>query len=502
MPLTLKKLSEQDDADALLLTAKAYEQGGDSLRALAAYRRLYFYAPVSATNDAEASAGISRLNSTTAPATVEEAVTRAEKLFQSKRHADAVAAYADAFGRFPETATPQAQLRRGIAAYNARRAADTIAALTAVPISAGDTRAEALYNLVQHYARAKQWDAARSTVEEMRRAFPANAWTMRALVAAGQTAKDGRSQADALYFDRLAVQMFAGAAEVAGAQFETAWAAHDAKKRADQLSVVGLDDLAHDELDKALESAPSSPRVGLAKARIYRSHDDNLQAFNVLRKSYPDYSQMEPEELTREEWDVFYPLGYWNTITLESRAKSLDPYTVAGLIRQESVFNPRAVSGANAYGLMQLLPGTARLTAKTAGVESAISNESLFDPVINIKLGTTYLRSNLDKFGRIEYVAAAYNAGPGRAVQWRATLPLQIDEWVEAIPFRETRGYVQGVVRNTLQYRRLYDEQGRFRPEVGTRAVRPAGSAAPTQTPNEQVRPRRVSGGEEEEVVK
>ena len=100
----------------------------------------------------------------------------------------------------------------------------------------------------------------------------------------------------------------------------------------------------------------------------------------------------------------------------------------------------------------------------------------------------------MDKFGRIEYVAAAYNAGPGRAVAWRASLPLQIDEWAEAIPFRETRGYVQGVVRNTLQYRRLYDEQGRFRPEVGTRANRPAaGATAPATT-----RPRRASGNEDE----
>ncbi len=605
VPLMLKKLTDKDDADALLLTAKAEEQGGNSLRSLAAYRRLYFYAPVSALNDTEAASALARLNSTTAPANVEEALTRAEKLYAAKRYADATVAYGELFARFPDHATPQLQLKRGIAAFNARRAPDTVAALTAVPASAGDTRAEALYNLTQHYAHAKQWDATRASVEELRRAYPANVWTMRALVVAGQTAKEAKNQTDALYFDRLAVQMFPGAAEVAGAQFETAWAAHDANNfaessrlliehlaayadrntdnrgkagywaardseragrlaeagalyramlsrydanwygslakqrldqkeqsgasypqakfagdsaiaravanlqtvsvpeenagasedakltRADQLNVAGLDDLAHSELDSALADAPASPRVSLAKARIYRAHDDNLQAFNVLRKSYPDYSQMKPEELTREEWDVFYPLEYWNTISQEARAKNLDPYTVAGLIRQESVFNARAVSAANAFGLMQLLPGTARLTARTAGVESDIKTETLFDPVINIKLGTTYLRSNLDKFGRIEYVAAAYNAGPGRVVQWRATLPLQIDEWAEAVPFKETRGYVQGVVRNTLQYRRLYDADGHFRPEVGASAVRPLNNST-------NVRPRRASNEEEE----
>jgi soluble lytic murein transglycosylase len=213
--------------------------------------------------------------------------------------------------------------------------------------------------------------------------------------------------------------------------------------------------------------------VNLAIARIYRSQNDNVQALNVLKRSYPDYSQMKPEELTREEWDVFYPLAYWNFIRDEAKAKRLDPHQVAGLIRQESVFNPRARSGANAYGLMQLVLPTARSTAKRYNVESSISVESLYEPKLNIQLGTGYLRDQLDKFGRIEYVAAAYNAGPGRVVQWRASLPLELDEWAEAIPFKETRGYVQGVVRNTLQYERLYDDDGNFRSIVGTQAVRP-----------------------------
>ena len=84
-------------------------------------------------------------------------------------------------------------------------------------------------------------------------------------------------------------------------------------------------------------------------------------------------------------------------------------------------------------------------------------------------------------------------------MQWRASLPLQMDEWAEAIPFRETRGYVQGVVRNMLQYKRLYDEQGRFRPEVGTRAPRrDISQAADAPAPNDNTRPRRVSNEEEE----
>src|SRR3712207_3969581 len=248
------------------------------------------------------------------------------------------------------------------------------------------------------------------------------------------------------------------------------------------------------------EGKTTSPRLNLAKAQLYRARNDNVQAFNVLRRSFPDYSQMEPEELTKEEWDVFYPLAYWDAIKQEAAARSLDPYTVAGLIRQESVFNPRAVSHADAYGLMQLLVPTARMMARVSGVESPVTGESLLsDPRLNIRLGTSYMREQLDKYGRLEYLAAAYNAGPGRVVQWRASLPLQMDEWTEAIPFRETRGYVQGVVRNMLQYKRLYGERGRFRPEVGTRAPRrDISQQAPPPAADDNTRPRRVSNEEEE----
>ncbi|MCA1620022.1 MAG: transglycosylase SLT domain-containing protein [Acidobacteria bacterium] len=614
VPVAVKRLAEADDADALLLTAKAYEQSGDRLRALAAYRRLYFYAPATADKEAEATAALARLGSSAAPANVEEATARAERLAKAKRYADAVAAYGEAFARFPETRTPQSLLRRGTAAFNARRAPETVEALSAVPPSAGETRAEALGHLAQHYARAKQWPQARSTAEEMRRDFARSPFTMRALVAAGAAAKEAKNTSDALYFYRAAVQQFPGAPEVAGAQFELAWAAHDAKNfaeasrlltehlanyadrntdnrgkagywaardseraglfgeaqalydamlvryeanwyghlsrqrldamknagqlgrravrvdaatlrravenlkpvtvaeetagpaeaarllKAEQLAAAAWDEAAHAELDEALKGHPTSPRLNLSKAQLYRARNDNVQAFNVLRRSFPDYSQMEPEELTREEWDVFYPLAFWDVIKQEAGARDLDPYTVAGLIRQESVFNPRAVSHADAYGLMQLLVPTARMMARLRGVEGTVTAETLLsDPRLNIRLGTSYMREQLTRYGRLEYLAAAYNAGPGRAVRWRASLPLQMDEWAEAIPFRETRGYVQGVVRNMLQYRRLYDDEGRFRPEVGTRAARrDISRAAPAPPADTGSRPRRVSNEEEE----
>src|SRR2546425_1147242 len=265
--------------------------------------------------------------------------------------------------------------------------------------------------------------------------------------------------------------------------------------RADELNNVGLDDWALEELNLATASAGNSPKVNLAIARVYRSQEDNVDALNVLKKSFPDYSQMKPEEMTREEWDVFYPLSNWDIIVQESNKKNLDPYQVAGLIRQETVFMTRAHSGAKAYGLMQLLVPTGITTARKYGIDRSVTEESLYEPRLNIQLGTAYLRDQIDKFGRIEYVAAAYNAGPNRVPQWRAALPAEIDEWVEAVPFKETRGYIQGVVRNRLQYLRLYDASGKFRPEVGTHPV----SAPAAEPVNSTVRKRRVIGNEQEE---
>ena len=601
VPLLLKDFTQADDAGALLAVAKAYEQTSDKTKALSSYRRIYFFAPASAES-VEAAASITRLGSTASPATAEEAIVRANRLFDSKKYGDAGAAYGEAFAKFPATASTENQLRRGIAAYNVRKTPEAVAALTSIPTSAAETRAQALSYLAQTYARAKQWEQARATVEELRKNFSTSPSTPRALVAIGQIAEDAKNNTDATYFFHAAVNSYPGAGEVAQAQFNLAWEQHDAKNfaessrlltehlalyadkntdnrgragywaardseragklpearalyeamqarydanwygylakqrldvlsrttqpktfatdsmvgraianlqtvtvaeetagseqetrifKADELSNIGLDEWALKELTTAGESAPNSPKVNLAIARLYRSNDDNVHALNTLKNSFPDYSQMKPEEMTREEWDVFYPLKYWDIIVQESRTRSLDPYQVAGLIRQETIFTTRSRSSANAYGLMQVLVPTGRLTARKYGVTQEITADSLYNPRLNIQLGTAYLRDQIDKFGRIEYVAAAYNAGPLRAAAWLTSLPSEIDEWAEAVPFKETRGYVQGVVRNRLQYLRLYDEQGNFRAEVGTRAVTAPPSATPAPT-NPSVRKRRV----------
>ncbi len=243
--------------------------------------------------------------------------------------------------------------------------------------------------------------------------------------------------------------------------------------RADDLSVIGLFDWAIDELNEAAKTAPNSPKVNLTLAKSYRLREDNTNALLALGRSYPDYAQMKPEELSREEWDIFYPLNNWDSIKTWSTSRALDPYQVAGLIRQESIFYARAKSGANAYGLMQLLLPTAKSTARKYGSALPNSADDLYNPALNIEIGTGYMKDQLSKFGRIEYLGVAYNAGPGRVSQWVNANPTpDMDEWVEQIPFKETKGYVQGITRNRLQYQRLYDANGNFKQNVGTRPLR------------------------------
>ena len=257
------------------------------------------------------------------------------------------------------------------------------------------------------------------------------------------------------------------AAETAG-QKELALA-----EKSDELSTIGLFDWAIDELTEAKKTADKSPKINLALAKHYRLKGDNTSALVAMQKSYPDYAQMFPEEMGQEEWSYFYPLTNWGDIQKWATARGLDRYQVAGFIRQETVFSPRAKSGANAYGLMQLLLPTAKTTARLySASRMPASAEDLYDPSLNIELGTAYMKDQFAKFGRVEYVAVAYNAGPGRVPQWRATLPVEIDEFVEAIPFKETKQYVQGIIRNSAQYRRLYDDNGNFKPNVGSRPLR------------------------------
>jgi peptidoglycan lytic transglycosylase len=228
--------------------------------------------------------------------------------------------------------------------------------------------------------------------------------------------------------------------------------------KADDFEVIDLGDLAIKELNAAQERAPASPRINLRIAQYYARRGENFQATIVLRRGYPDIYSYQESDVPREAWEIMFPLVAWTTIKQEAKRYGIDPYMAAGLIRQESVFNPMAISRVGARGLMQVMTATGQVISRNQGIGS-ITAADLYNPVINVKLGMNYLAQMLGRFGRIEYAAAAYNAGPSRAQRWIAERgTLDIEDWIETIPFTETRGYVQGVLRYAANYRRLYKE--------------------------------------------
>jgi soluble lytic murein transglycosylase len=154
---------------------------------------------------------------------------------------------------------------------------------------------------------------------------------------------------------------------------------------------------------------------------------------------------------------MLFPLPYKDEVFVNARERGLDPWDVAALIRQESEFNPGARSRANAYGLMQLRPATGRMLGKHEGMR-AVPTSLLLNPGVSIKLGTEYLRQQLASWdGDLFRTLAAYNAGPGRVHQWLMSSNYREPaEFVESIPFTETREYVQAVLRNADIYRELY----------------------------------------------
>jgi soluble lytic murein transglycosylase len=210
-----------------------------------------------------------------------------------------------------------------------------------------------------------------------------------------------------------------------------------------------------------IQASPTSKEWGaLAQAEIFTSYGETTRALQAMKHSGISFFSLPLEQIPMVYWKVLFPQPYWSDLVENSEKNGLDPYLVASLIRQESEFNAGVVSHANAYGLMQLLPSVGRSMAKKDGVKGFSAN-SLLNPTVNLELGTTNLRLVLARFGgQQEYALAAYNAGDVPVRQWMSAGNYKdIAEFVESIPYTETREYVQAILRNREIYRALYGTQ-------------------------------------------
>ena len=170
-----------------------------------------------------------------------------------------------------------------------------------------------------------------------------------------------------------------------------------------------------------------------------------------------------------EAWDAIdlrFPLPLKRTFSQMAQERTMNTSLLYAISRQESALYPLAQSPVGARGLMQLMPATAKETAAKLGVPYR-NEQQLFDPTMNIRLGSAYLKRLLDVYdGNRILAAAAYNAGPGRVKRWRdQSTNKPMDVWVESIPYRETRNYVQNVLSFDLIYQHKLQQPLRFMAE-------------------------------------
>jgi soluble lytic murein transglycosylase len=293
-------------------------------------------------------------------------------------------------------------------------------------------------------------------------ATAARYWSGRAWSAAGD-----RTRADAAWRDVIAREPLSYYAGASAKRLNTApWSApggsagsdriphvpavDSAMRRITELEQLGMDTEARFEYD-ALEGAATTPERLLATADALRGHGQTSRSIRLAWKIIDGGTR------DARAYRLAYPVVDQQELVRQARVRSIDPTLVAAIIRQESSFNPRAVSVAGARGLMQVMPSVGQQIARSLGYPLWDAG-LLFDPDANLELGVTHLASSIRQYPDIVRVLAAYNAGGSRVTRWSAKAGTQDPEvFAERISFTETRDYVRIVQRNAELYRALYE---------------------------------------------
>jgi soluble lytic murein transglycosylase len=217
-------------------------------------------------------------------------------------------------------------------------------------------------------------------------------------------------------------------------------------RRAIELRTLGLDLDAARELTGLTDRYSRDPDALMALATMLNEVGAYHHALRLARARFRDKLERTGGVLDPSLWKVAYPTGLLPTIKGQG-VNGVDPYLVTAIIREESQYDWQAVSRVGAIGLMQMMPGTANKVAQRLGLP-AVGRDELFDQETNIQIGVRYVEQLLEQFsGNIALTIASYNAGPipGRSQ----------DEFIELIPYQETRQYVKRVLRSYREYIRL-----------------------------------------------
>jgi soluble lytic murein transglycosylase len=236
------------------------------------------------------------------------------------------------------------------------------------------------------------------------------------------------------------------------------WPSDPALQRAKLLTDLGLDELAQREME--LVEGEANPRDLLALRAIVMGRQGKRRgSIALLREAFPALGGPQQSTVPEEILRAYYPLDYEETIRKAAAANGLPAYLVAGVIRQESAFDPRATSPVGARGLMQLMPATAREMVDR--LDARYPADGLYDPELNIELGAAYLAQLLRTFdGNVELALASYNGGPNRIRRMWDEADTDLDDFVENLGIEESRDYVKRILVLADSYRQLYPAAG------------------------------------------
>jgi len=250
--------------------------------------------------------------------------------------------------------------------------------------------------------------------------------------------------------------------------------------RAQLLIGAGLNEKAEMEIDSLRSKVRITANSAIWLGYLYSKSQAHYKS---LRMQHSVNGGLASErDYSKPFWKLYYPVAYWDDVEKESRRRGVDPFLAMAIIRQESAFDTNALSPANARGLMQIIPSTGERMFLTAGIDKKpgeqFQPDTLFDPARNISMGVAYVADLLRRYGGNPALAlAAYNAGANAVDRWLARFRSDpADEFVENIPYTETRNYVKRVIRNWVMYIRIYSGQNQAQDsgevETGTGDVR------------------------------
>jgi soluble lytic murein transglycosylase len=348
------------------------------------------------------------------------------------RDLDARAAYALLPKRFPRARhAPIALFRAGLIAYvqrDYRKATAELDSVATLYPNADDA-------LASMYWSGRAWRARGDTANANRR------W--RALLA-----KEGGSYYSVQATKRLGVPLLADS--TLENNYPKIADVDRATRRISILKDFGMDTEAKFEYDRLYADASRDSSRTVATAVALAGTDQSTRSITLGRQA------VEKIGPSAQNFRLVYPVLVRESLIQSSKENGLDPILVASLIRQESNFNPRATSPVGARGLMQVMPAVGRTLAKSKRIEN-YDDSLLWDPAVNIRLGTAHLSGLFRRTSNIERVLAAYNAGESRVSRWIQKAGAADPEvFTERIPFVETRDYVRSVVRNRAFYSTLY----------------------------------------------